>query len=231
MGVDRSHTPELAESVRSTLNSEPRVEKILSLRVRRVGRNIYVDSELSLKAVSLEEAHATASKLEDEIKRKYSNSKITLHLEPTEDSSIIRMLKEKVLEHHEVRGVHHLSIVGRQGKGLGVSFRLELDPKTSLGKVDRIISEVSNSLKSILPPTAIVDMHVELHLEGGRREGLTKSLELEEEILREVMKMDVEVDEVEVLVDREGYAYVYLTIIVSEEVGLVTVNVKVENRQ
>ncbi len=85
MELSDTASKELVQKTRRTILSCEGVVKAENLKVRKVGSKLFVDASVQVpSAMSLEEAHSLASKIEACLKDALGNVDATIHIEPAE---------------------------------------------------------------------------------------------------------------------------------------------------
>ncbi len=156
-----------------------RVARRLGLRVHEV-RAYKVDGQLNVtlhlevdEGLSLEEAHAQATHLEEELQREIPGLALAnTEIEPSprepltqEDQTRALRRVETVLDEMaeqlpEVQGVHDVQVKRTDGK-LVVSLHCALNGQAPIGEAHRIGSQIEDRLKRELPDVETVLVHTE----------------------------------------------------------------------
>lgn len=160
-------SPRLVQTVRSAVAGTEGVVECRDLKMRRVGREIFAEATIALKAdMSFEKAHETSAQVERNIAASLSDGKssVTVHFEPVYSpdlpaESIIERAASRV---GGVKGVHNIIVsrVGTTGQ-LEVSLHIQVNRSASLGEAHAIASAVEDSVKVQLKDAGNVTVHQE----------------------------------------------------------------------
>lgn len=137
------------------------------IKMRRVGREIFVDTTISLKAdMSFEKAHETSAQVERNIAKALGIGEvqnITVHFEPvfSPDLPMESIIERAAARVSGVKGVHNIiaSSIGGTGR-LEVSLHIQVNRSATLSEAHAIASAVEESIKAQLK-----DADVTVHLE------------------------------------------------------------------
>jgi cation diffusion facilitator family transporter len=162
-----SISPRLVARVRQTAVETEGVLGCSDIKMRRVGREIFVDTTISLKAdMSFEKAHETSAQVERNIARALGISdtqNITVHFEPvfSPDLPMESIIERAAARVAGVKGVHNIiaSRVGGTGR-LEVSLHIQVNRSATLSEAHAISNAVEESIKGQLK-----DADVTVHLE------------------------------------------------------------------
>ncbi len=124
-------------------------------------------------SLSLAQAHALATRLEDELRREIpSLARVDTHIEPTRrealpdeeqmraHAQIQHSLDQVIARLPQVRGVHDIE-VRRNNGNLNVSLHAALDGSIPIGEAHRLCDELEAQLKRELPQVQTVLVHTE----------------------------------------------------------------------
>lgn len=162
-------SPRLVQIVGRAVAGTEGVLEFTDLKVRRVGREIFVEVTISLKAdISFERAHEISAQVERNVAASLpqgeSAKSITVHFEPVFSpdlpmESIIERAAARVVG---VKGVHNIIVsrVGATGR-LEVSLHIQVNRSAPLSEAHAIASAVEDSIKDQLNDAADVTVHLE----------------------------------------------------------------------
>jgi cation diffusion facilitator family transporter len=162
-------SPRLVQTIGRAVADTEGVLEFRDLKVRRVGREIFVEVTISLKAdISFERAHETSAQVERNVAASLpqgeSAKSITVHFEPVFSpdlpmESIIERAAARVVG---VKGVHNIIVsrVGATGR-LEVSLHIQVNRSAPLSEAHAIASAVEESIKGQLKDAANVTVHLE----------------------------------------------------------------------
>jgi divalent metal cation (Fe/Co/Zn/Cd) transporter len=136
--------------------------------MRRVGREIFVEATIALKAdMSFEKAHETSALVERNIAASLpgaGQSSVTVHFEPvySADLPLESIIERAAARIGGVKGVHNIIVsrVGTTGR-LEVSLHVQVNRSASLGEAHAIASAVEDSVKAQLKDAGNVTVHLE----------------------------------------------------------------------
>jgi divalent metal cation (Fe/Co/Zn/Cd) transporter len=152
----------LTEKIRKIIASTEGVSKCQSLRVRRAGAKTFVEATVQVPDyMSLEDAHALASRIEENVKKSLENADIIIHIEPSEAKAQTEKLLEKLAtEVDGVKEVHEISAVYASGK-LYITLHARVDPRLSVHEAHEIAEKIENKIQGTLRGAENVTVHVE----------------------------------------------------------------------
>lgn len=180
---------EIAEHVRKEILATREVCGCENLRIRKAGAKTYVEATVKVPDhISLEKAHATATKVEEALKKTLKNAEVTLHIEPSEAEMQIERLVEKIAS--EVGGVkeaHAITTVYAGGR-LYVTLHARVVPSLSIGEAHQIAEKIEKKISEKLSDVANVTVHIEPFNKKVR-----KGSEIDENEIRRIVKRNLEV--------------------------------------
>jgi len=153
---------DVAKHVKKAILCTKGVCECEDLRVRTVGTKNFVEATVKVpEYMSLEDAHALASKIEANIKGCLENADITIHIEPLNTT----MQTEKLVEHlaAEVEGVkeiHGINMAYTSGK-LYITLHARVDPKLSVHEAHAIAEKIERKINERISEVENVTVHVE----------------------------------------------------------------------
>lgn len=162
-----SISPRLVARVRQAAVETEGVLGLSDIKMRRVGREVFIDTTISLKAdMSFEKAHEKSAQVERNIARVLGISdmrNITVHFEPvfSPDLPMESIIERAAARVAGVKGVHNIiaSRVGGTGR-LEVSLHIQVNRSATLSEAHAISNAVEESIKGQLK-----DADVTVHLE------------------------------------------------------------------
>jgi len=110
--------------------------------------------------MSLEEAHALASDIEESLAKTFGNVDATIHIEPSEEETKVEQLVEKLATVESVKEVHDIVTVYARGK-LYVTLHAYVDPKLSVEEAHEIAEKIENEMHTGIKQLENVTVHVE----------------------------------------------------------------------
>lgn len=165
-------SPKLVARVRQAANDTEGVLGSDDIKMRRVGREIFVEATITLPAeISFENAHDISAQVESNIAKSLTGSgldvkprNITVHFEPTGDAnlppeSIIEKAASKV---SGVKGVHNI-LVSKIGNtnSVGVSLHIQVNRSATLTEAHSIANAVEDSIRGQLRGAETITVHLE----------------------------------------------------------------------
>lgn len=196
-------SPKLVSKVRKATIDTEGVLDCKDVKMRRVGRDIFVDVTISLHAgLSFERAHYTSDMVEENIVKSIEDAglhvdpgDITVHFEPTDTEgatpeSIVEMAAERV---QGVRGVHNILVSRIKGiNSVGVSLHIQVNRGATLSEAHSLADAVEDSIRKYLKVVENITVHLEPHINelGGMQ---PVSTEIKESIKQMILgRNDVE---------------------------------------
>ncbi|MEM2440628.1 MAG: cation transporter dimerization domain-containing protein, partial [Candidatus Bathyarchaeia archaeon] len=152
----------LIEKVIVEIAATDGVSKIANLRVRKAGAKTFVEAAINVPDyMSLEESHAVASKVEENLKRLLGSAEVVIHVEPSEREMLTAKLVEKLAREVEgVKEVHEISVVHSNGK-LYLTLHVRVDPKLSLHEAHELAEKIEQNLLLEIKNIENVTVHIE----------------------------------------------------------------------
>jgi cation diffusion facilitator family transporter len=165
-------SPKLVARVRQAANDTEGVLGSDDIKMRRVGREIFVEARIMLPAeISFENAHDISAQVENNVSKSLAGSgldvkpwNITVHFEPTgrldlPAESIIEKAASRV---SGVKGVHNI-LVSRIGStdSVGVSLHIQVNRSATLVEAHSIANAVEDSIRKRLKGAESITVHLE----------------------------------------------------------------------
>lgn len=165
-------SPKLVASVRKAANDTEGVLGTDEIKMRRVGREIFVEATITLPAeISFENAHDISAQVESNIAKSLAGSgldvkprNITVHFEPT---CSIHLQPEFMIEKAAsrisgVKGVHNI-LVSKIGKSnsVGISLHIQVNRSATLTEAHSIANAVEDSIRDRLKGAETITVHLE----------------------------------------------------------------------
>lgn len=165
-------SPTLVAKVKQAANATEGVLECKDIKMRRVGREIFVEATVALRAdMSFETAHEISAQVERNIAKSFAGSpdeipqeNVTVHFEPTASSelppeSVIEMAAVRV---SGVRGVHNILVSKIGGtNSVGVSLHVQVNRSATLTEAHGIANAVEDSIKRQLKGVDNITVHLE----------------------------------------------------------------------
>jgi len=205
-------SPELVNKVKDIVQNTEEVIDVGRILMRKSGDDIFADVTISLRGdVSFDKAHEISNIVENNIKQHISNSKVTVHFEPSwNDVPFDSKINDIVLSITDVKSVHGISSYSSEQK-IFVSLHVMVDREINLEKAHKISEIIEDKIQKELPETNHVTIHLEpfisipekLQVEGkGNEEKIIKLLEEYKEIkkigrivilnFKDILKIDID---------------------------------------
>jgi cation diffusion facilitator family transporter len=161
MELSDTASKELVQKTRKTVLSHDGILDCRNLKVRKVGSKIFAECSVQVSSLmSLEEAHALASDIEEELEKTFGNVDATIHIEPAEEETKVEQLVEKLATVENVKEVHDIVTVYARGK-LYITLHAYVDPTLSVEEAHEIAEEIENKMHAGIKPLENVTVHVE----------------------------------------------------------------------
>ncbi len=162
--------PRLVSQVRQAAANTEGVLDCRDVKMRRVGREIFAEVTISLKAnISFEKAHEISAQVEKNIASSLVATgdvveSITVHFEPiySPDLPLESIIERAAARVAGVKGVHNI-IVSRVGgtNRLEVSLHIQVNRSATLSEAHGIANSVEDSIKNQVKDAADVTVHLE----------------------------------------------------------------------
>ena len=161
MELSDTASKEMVQKIRKEILSEKGVIKNENLRARKVGSKTFIETTVQVpNRMSLEEAHALASKIEANLTKAFGNVDATIHIEPSEKETTMEKLVEKLATVEGVKEVHEIATVYASGK-LYITLHAYVDPKLSVEEGHEIAEKIETKMHAGIKQLENVTVHVE----------------------------------------------------------------------
>ncbi len=161
MELSDTASKELVQKTRKAVLAHDGILNCRNLKVRKVGSKIFAECTVQVSSLmSLEEAHALASSIEDDLKKTFGNVDATIHIEPSEEETKVEQLVEKLATVENVKEVHDIVTVYARGK-LYITLHAYVDPKLSVAEAHEIAETIENRMHAEIKQLENVTVHVE----------------------------------------------------------------------
>jgi cation diffusion facilitator family transporter len=171
---------ELVQKTRNVVLDHDGVLDCRNLKVRKVGSKIFAECAVQVSSLmSLEEAHALASDIEERLAKAFGSVDATIHIEPAEEETKVEQLVETLATVEGVKEVHEIVTVYASGK-LYVTLHAYVDPNLSVEEAHEIAEKIENRMHAGIKQLENVTVHVEPY--GVE----VHAAEIEENALREI---------------------------------------------
>jgi cation diffusion facilitator family transporter len=182
MELSDTASKELVQKTKREILSNEGVLKCENLKARKVSSKTFIDATVQVSSfMSLEEAHALASKIEANLAKALGNVDATIHIEPSEKETKMEQLVEKLATVEGVREVHEISTIYANGK-LYITLHVYVDPKLSVEEGHEIAEKIENKMHAEIEQLENVTVHVEPY--GAE----VRATEMDENELRKIIQ-------------------------------------------
>ena len=160
-------------TVRGIASQIPEVRDIHGIAVKSIGRNLFLSYHLELEpSISVKDAHEIASSLEQHLKNELKNvSTIISHLEPAseisesgyspeKDSTLRRQIARIADGLPEVRSLHEVQIITRDGRR-NITLHCSVDGLATLAQSHEIATKIEERVRAIDKQIVKVSVHCE----------------------------------------------------------------------
>jgi cation diffusion facilitator family transporter len=152
---------EMTQKIEQAILSEEGVLKNKGLRARQVGPKTFIETIVEVSEVmSLDEAHALASRIEAKLTKTFENVDATIHIEPCEGEAGMEQLVEKLATVEGVREVHEIATNYASGK-LYITLHAIVDPDLSVEEAHNIAEGIEKQMHAGIKHLEHVTVHVE----------------------------------------------------------------------
>lgn len=162
MELSDAISKDIVEKVRREILGTSGVYGCEGLRVRRVGEKTFIEATVKVpEDMSLEEAHALASKIEENIKASLGAAETTIHVEPLREKVKTETLVEKLASEVEgVKETHKISAVQMDGR-LYITLHAKVDAKLSVQEAHEIAEKIEDKIDAKISDVENVTVHIE----------------------------------------------------------------------
>lgn len=167
-------SPKLVARVQTAASETQGVLDCKDIKVRRVGRDAFVDVTITLRAhLTFEDAHETSDMVAKNIAEvisagglRSSQGDINVHFEPTnKDSSPESIVEVAAARVHGVRGVHNILISKvADVDSIGVSLHVQVNKDAPLSEAHALADAVEDSIRKHLGNVDNITVHLEPHM-------------------------------------------------------------------
>ncbi|MGI0028634.1 MAG: cation diffusion facilitator family transporter [Nitrososphaera sp.] len=168
-------SPKLVARVMQAADTTEGVLKCRDVKMRKVGREIFVDVTVALRAdMSFENAHETSGKVEESIAKSLvdsglfvSPSDVTVHFEPLwgADTSPESVIEQAATVVSGVRGIHNVVVSRIDRTNLfEVSLHVQVNRSATLTEAHSIADAVEDAIKRRLKGVESITVHLEPRL-------------------------------------------------------------------
>jgi cation diffusion facilitator family transporter len=157
--LDRAH--EMTDSIAEIASVVPGVERVHSVRTRRVGAHSFVDMNIGVaRTSSFEESHAVASAVEQAVHDALPRADVVVHVDPVRaaDESLIDAIHS--IAQRERLAIHHITLHSIRGR-IVAHLHIELPPSLSLVNAHHLADEFEQKVIGELPELLEVVSHIE----------------------------------------------------------------------
>ena len=180
MELSDTASKDMVQQIRKEILSENGVLENKNLRARKAGSKIFIDTTIQVsEAMSLDEAHTLASRIENKLTETFGTVDTTIHIEPCEKETGLEKLVEKLAMVDGVQEVHEISTVYSSGK-LFITLHAIVDPALSVEQAHNIAEKIERQVHERIRQIEHVTVHVE-------PSGEVRAVEVDETELKEII--------------------------------------------
>jgi cation diffusion facilitator family transporter len=163
MELSDTASKDLVQKTRDAVLAHDGILDCRELKLRKVGSKIFADCTVEVSSLmSLEEAHALASDIEENLTKTFGNVDATIHIEPAEEKTKMERLVEKLATVENVKEVHDIVTVYAHGK-LYITLHVYVDPNLSVEEAHEIADKIESKMHAEIKQLENVTVHVEPH--------------------------------------------------------------------
>ena len=152
---------DLVKKTRKAVLSHDGILDCQNLKVRKVASKFFAECSVQVPSLmSLEEAHALASDIEEDLTKIFGNVNATIHIEPAEEETKAEQLIEELATVENVKEVHDIVTVYARGK-LYITLHACVDPTLSVEEAHEIAEKIENRMHVEIKQLENVTVHVE----------------------------------------------------------------------
>jgi divalent metal cation (Fe/Co/Zn/Cd) transporter len=150
-----------ADRIRAAVTRIPGVVALEQLRVRKVGKVLFVDLVVAVsRTLPLDRVAALKDRIVEAVRGDSGAAEVTVTTDPRaldDESALERVM---VIARNRALAVHHITVHTIEGR-LAVSLDLEVDGALSLGEAHEIASGLEDAVREELGPDVEVETHIE----------------------------------------------------------------------
>jgi cation diffusion facilitator family transporter len=164
-------SPKLVAIARQAANDTKGVLECRDVKMRRVGRETFVEATITIRAdISFENAHGISAQVENNIGKNLSGAgldvkprNITVHFEPTDSELPPESIIEKAAGNVSgVRGVHNVLVSKIGGTdSVGVSLHIQVNRSATLSEAHSVANAVEDAIRNRLKGAESITVHLE----------------------------------------------------------------------
>ncbi len=162
---------DVVRKIQSEITGTKGAYKCENLKVRKSGEKFFVEATLKVPDyMSLEEAHETTTKIEENIKNTLGNAEITFHIEPsgTQEMPTKKLIEKLATEVSGVKEAHEINAAYTEGK-LYITLHARVDPKLSVQEAHEIAEKIENKINEKISNIENLTVHIEPYSAELRR--------------------------------------------------------------
>jgi cation diffusion facilitator family transporter len=161
MELSDATSKETSQKIEKAIISQEGVLKNEKLRTRKVGSKTFVETTVQVsEGMSLDEAHALASRIEANLAKEFGTVEATIHIEPSEKETRMDKIVEKLAMVKGVQEVHEIATVYAGGK-LYITLHAYVAPTLSVEEAHEIADRIETRVRSGIRQLEHVTVHVE----------------------------------------------------------------------
>jgi len=155
----------MVKKVQNIVSNTEGVMSIESVQMRRSGNEVFAEVTISLSgAASFEEAHKISSNVEKNITNSITNSRVTVHFEPTwKDAPLDSKVNNVASSVKGVKGVHNVNS-STSKEGIFISLHVMVDRNMSLEDAHEVSDEIEKQVRGAVPNINHITVHLEPYL-------------------------------------------------------------------
>jgi cation diffusion facilitator family transporter len=181
MELSDATSKEIAQKIEKVIVSQEGVLKNERLRTRKAGSKTFVETTVQVsQGMSLDEAHALASKIEATLASDFGTVEATIHIEPSEKETRMDKIVKKLAMVKGVQEVHEIATVYAGGK-LYITLHAYVAPTLSVEEAHEIAEKIEKHVHSGIKQLE----HVTVHMEPYDAE--VKAVEIGEDQLKKII--------------------------------------------
>jgi cation diffusion facilitator family transporter len=161
MELSDTASKELVQKTRNIVLAHDGILTCRNFKVRKVGSKIFFECTIQVpRFMSLEEAHALASEIEENLAKTFGSVEATIHIEPAEEETRMEQIVEKLASVEGVKEVHDIVTAYTSGK-LYITLHAYVDPKLSVEGAHEIAEKIESNMRAGIKQLENVTVHVE----------------------------------------------------------------------
>jgi len=180
MELSDTASKEIVEETRRSVLAHDGIRECRTLKVRKVGSKIFAECTVQVSSsMSLEEAHALASEIEEDLEKTFGKVEASIHIEPADEETKVEKLVKRLATVENVKEVHDIVTVYAHGK-LYITLHACVDSNLLVEEAHEIAELIENRMQAEIKQLENVTVHIEPY-------GVEQAAEIDESEMKDVI--------------------------------------------